>query len=133
MANFHPDNRGRQTGYCRPGLEAKGHPTLLDIAWAAGIYEGEGSVYSGHKNSESLLVVQKDTWILYKLQYLFGGSISLNSHHGTRSPCSTWRLCGSRARGFLLTIFTWLSPRRRQQALRYFTFKKGLRKGTDNK
>jgi hypothetical protein len=77
---------------------------MRDIAWAAGVFEGEGSI-----NRHNLRVAQKDHWLLVKLQALFGGSVY------PRAACSEWHLSGSRARGFALTIFSFMSPRRKAQ------------------
>lgn len=86
--------------------------TIKDIAWAAGIYEGEGTFSGGH----NVRVVQKDSWLIYELHKLFGGTISqYNGYH-------YWSLSGEKCRGFLLTIFTFLSPRRRDQILKYPLF-----------
>lgn len=84
-------------------------PTLADIYWAAGIYEGEGSCQN--TGSAVLHVTQKDQYILYRLQGFFGGSVR---PRGTRD-IHRWILSGRRARGFLFTIFTMLSQRRRAQ------------------
>jgi hypothetical protein len=92
-------------------------PLALDIAWAAGIFEGEGSV--GFNNSSaSAAVAQKDSWLCVKLQELFGGSI--NYYEGGNPPIRPcmyyrWQVHGSRARGFLMTIYAFLSPRRKGQ------------------
>jgi hypothetical protein len=87
-------------------------PSALDIAWAAGIFEGEG--YTGLTNECSVVVIsQKDPWLLLKLQRQFGGNVQ-NPNNG--STCYRWGIYGARARGFLMTIFTYLSPRRRIQA-----------------
>lgn len=87
----------------------------IDIAWAAGIYEGEGSVaFYGRKEPgrSRIIVVQKDPWILYRLQSLFGGSV--DGPYKSRNV-QMWRITGPRAAGFAMTIFSFLSPRRRQQ------------------
>lgn len=83
-------------------------PSVLDIAWAAGLFEGEGSASACSR----ACIVQKDTYILRKLQVLFGGTIRRN---GRGRDVFAWTICGGRARGFLYTIFTFLSPRRREQ------------------
>lgn len=88
------------------------HPTLSDLAWAAGIYEGEGSVHGRRDGQAS--VSQKHRWILDRLVALFGGTVRL---HGPRN-IYVWSVSGSRARGFLMTIFTFLSPWRRGQLTR---------------
>jgi len=96
---------GRKFGYLKPGLEPTVKPSLLDIAWAAGVYEGEGTV-----NARNISIAQKDKWILIRLRSLFGGSV-----YDYGNVCSAWQVSGARARGFALTIFSFLSPRRRLQ------------------
>jgi hypothetical protein len=98
------------TGRMRPGYDPVGHPVMKDIYWAAGIYEGEGSCHYSRRSIEAL-ISQKDRWILEKFKFLFGGSIP--PPH--KSGCSVWLLSGARARGFLMTIYSMLSPRRKLQ------------------
>lgn len=43
-ANLANPRAGRHTGYRDPRIEATEVPTRLGIAWAAGIFEGEGNV-----------------------------------------------------------------------------------------
>ena len=45
----------------KPELDATKTPTLLDIAWAAGVYEGEGTVHQRRIASAQTEVVQKKT------------------------------------------------------------------------
>jgi|SRR5882757_6076258 len=109
-------------GYCKPGLEATKSPTPQDIAWAAGIWEGEGSCQISRGTCRAT-VCQKDTWLLYKFQELFGGSVRTRdalkvSKIGNREyprTISEWYTSGARARGFLMTIYKFLSPRRKDQ------------------
>ncbi len=102
--------------------------TAIDIAWAAGIYEGEGScrraIYmpeskrTGKQNrTDKVAVLQKDPEILYRLQTLFGGNIGLNKKNHLGGACYVWTLSGHRARGFLMTILPLLSQRRLRQVL----------------
>lgn len=101
-----------------PALQPTLRPTLVDIAWAAGVYEGEGST-DYHSRATRVTVTQKDGWILHKFRALFGGSVRYEGRHtlyrGEYRGNHRWYLRGSRARGFLLTVFSWLSPRRRLQ------------------
>jgi hypothetical protein len=93
-------------------------PTLVDLAWAAGVWEGEGSViFAGTFRIE---VAQKDRWILDRLRERFGGSIYVRKEHylGGRYILHKWYLTGARGRGFAYSIFSWLSPRRREQVRR---------------
>lgn len=97
------------------------HPTPLDIAWAAGIYEGEG--YCKFKaRTQHCRVCQNDRWILDRLRDLFGGAVSCRTakslgNPNIHNPSYDWMLCGIRARGFLQTVFVLLSPRRKAQVL----------------
>lgn len=91
------------------------HPTMLDIAWAAGLYEGEGHcgvTSNGSKGSFYLKISQKDTFILEKLRAKFGGSLTPATD---TQVCAQWSVYGARARGFMYTIYSFLSPRRRSQ------------------
>lgn len=102
--------------------KATKHPSLIDIAWAAGIYEGEGctTMYGSRQVGRATIqVAQKDPWILDRLVELFGGSV-YKPAPSQRSECHTWRITGSRGAGFAQTIFTFLSPRRRAQMRRKF-------------
>ena len=98
-------------GWEKPNRKATETPSPFDIAWAAGIFEGEGCCADG----ASVAVTQKDTWLLYKLQTFFGGTVSLNYSNG----CSRWVLTRARARGFLMTVFYFLSPKRKLQVLSF--------------
>ena len=109
-------------------------PTTLDIAWAAGIFDGEGSCSSiknpdGTLKTQQVSVGQKDRWMCDRLRDLFGGYVSdhgirhwdhwigKKNHRGTHAGYS-WHIHGPRARGFLMTIYKFLSPRRQDQIKR---------------
>lgn len=98
-----------------PKLAAIEQPTVKDIYWAAGIYEGEGSCQDTSPSGSGLpsaAISQKDTWLLHKLVRLFGGKVYKRDKH---DACNMWVLNGARATGFLLTIYSLLSPRRQSQ------------------
>jgi hypothetical protein len=78
--------------------------------------EGEGSFFVnrsslGRYASAKCSAVQKQREPLERLQRLFGGS--LKPFKGGRY--SRWDAYGVRARGVMFTLFTFLSPRRREQ------------------
>lgn len=104
-----------------PTLIATERPTAHDIAWAAGLWEGEGSVHLT-RTGEVVSLSQADTWVLERFRALFGGRISLEKdpkgQKFTRRPVWRWRVCGPRARGFVQTILKFLSPRRKAQVAR---------------
>jgi hypothetical protein len=108
----------------KPGLQPRLTPSDLDIAWAAGVYEGEGSCSKGGhgKRSFVLSVAQKDPEVLYRLRDLFGGSV--REYPNNRGNLATgnqpftifaWRLCGDGARMFVAMTYSYLTARRKQQ------------------
>ena len=104
------------SGYLKPGYEATVHPKLVDIGWAAGIFEGEGSVgTSGPRKGQALTISQKDPWVLHRIKELFGGSVTGKAYGGTYR----WGAYGARARGIAMTFYSFLSPRRKMQLIRY--------------
>ena len=105
--------RSGMLGYCKPGLEATESPTLMQIAWAAGLYEGEGCCTRMGKGSQQVILGQKDPWVCDRMKTLFGGSIHERTMNG--EPFYDWHIHGARARGFLMTMFSFLSPRRQEQ------------------
>ena len=105
------------TLYKRRDLDATEHPTTTDIILAAGWYEGEG--HCRYFDTEAATITQQDLWILRRLKNKFGGSVSkLNGPNKSGSYCHHWRVCGTRARGFLMTIYQFLSPWRKAQIRR---------------
>ena len=120
---------GKANGIRFTGIEkgatkrATSTPTVQDVAWAAGIFEGEGHARLSN-NSANVRIGQKDAWLVERLAALFGGTIrfpregALSKINGRVYPNEQkyWDLTGSRARGFLMTIYKFLSPRRQAQA-----------------
>ena len=91
----------------RKGMDAVRRPTAIEVAWAAGIYEGEGSCVANHnsKGYESFVVSvnQNDPELLYRMREMFGGSIILcnRKFNGKPRPIYHWKICGDRARTFI--------------------------------
>lgn len=94
-------------------------PTVADFHWAAGIYEGEGSIHNQSGSSLQVTVSQKGRWLLDRLKALFGGGVYPRRVRGVRKSWQ-WAIGGVRGRGFIQSIYGLLSPRRQKQALRYF-------------
>ena len=94
---------------------------IRDLEWAAGFLEGEGSFSGGRWIRIGAAQVQK--WPLERLQRLFGGSIV--PHHvkstGKQQPCNQWRLTGHQAAAVMMTLFSLLSPRRKEQIVATLT------------
>ena len=95
-------------------------PTTADLAWAAGFMEGEGTFdanpVKGRRYARAT-AYQNNIEPLRKMQALFGGSIW---GFKARRPLATaightWQVHGARARGVMLTLWTFLSAKRRGQ------------------
>lgn len=103
----------------REGLDAVRRPTAIEVAWAAGIYEGEGCCVTGggKKNSFYASVSQKDPELLYRLRDVFGGRIALYNRKFNGKVCTIhhWVVCGDRGRTFLGVIYPFLTARRKAQ------------------
>jgi hypothetical protein len=104
----------RNLGRMKPGLNPTRHPEMKDVYWVAGIYEGEGccSINNSKSRVAEANIAQKDTWLLDKLKSLFGGHVCGSKSHPN---IGYWQISGTRARGFLMTIYSLLSPRRQGQ------------------
>lgn len=99
-------------------------PTMRDIGWVAALYEGEGTAAKNGKSSTTVQMKQKDPWVLERTQRLFGGNLVQRTYvragYGRDRDVTLWywTVHGPRARGFLMTIYPLLSPRRQTQARR---------------
>lgn len=95
-------------------LDATKMPTEIDIAWAAGIFEGEGHCrLCGNTNRGFMAsVVQKDTELLYRLRDWFGGSVN---RQGRKNDIHVWDCCGDRGRLFIALIYKFMTARRKVQ------------------
>lgn len=96
------------------------HPGIPDLAWAAGIFEGEGSACYASQTTR-LSVSQNKPWILSRLRLIFGGRVSIQKNRQnklSKNPQWLWSVSGARARGVGMTIYAWLSPHRQAQIRR---------------
>lgn len=100
-------------GLLNPRLAPTEKAMRDDIIWAAGIYEGEGHAAAlGRYPCAVVTIPQKGRWLPARLRSLFGGSVSPEQ----KSGIFIWTICGARARGFLMSVYGLLSPRRQEQA-----------------
>ena len=99
------------------------NPTIRDIAWAAGFLEGEGyfgRTTGGGVGTERITAGQKDEESLHKLIKLFGGTINIQRPKTSNlirktplTPLAYWCVAGARARGIMMTIYSFMSERRK--------------------
>ncbi len=111
-----------QLGRMKASLAPAATPTINDICWAAGLYEGDGSCgHDGHTSQHAeVQQVESGRWVTAKLRSLFGGSDlpvprKKGTHVAEDRTDFRWTVTGARARGFLQTIYVLLSPRRQEQ------------------
>lgn len=90
-------------------------PTDMDVAWIAGLYEGEGTCWGDSKGRIMAGIYQKDPEILFWCREMFGGNISQNRHKTPDKICNIWNLGGDNARAFLQVIYPFMSSRRKMQ------------------
>lgn len=97
-------------------------PTLADLAWAAGFLEGEGHFAGSYSKTQTVRACQVQREPLERLQAVFGGNIPERKYwnyaaaHNSQ-PIYRWSISGARARGVMMTLFTFMSPWRQQQIL----------------
>lgn len=86
-----------------------------DLYWAAGFMEGEGS-FMNQRNNISLSAVQVQREPLDRLHAMFGGSICKCKGRNERaSDYFKWQVTGTPAAGLAMTLFSLMSPRRKDQ------------------
>ena len=95
--------------------------TPIDIAWAAGFIEGEGSF--GNFTTAGVRAAQVQKEPLDRLQKMFGGKIYLhkrnrdNAKNANAKDIWVWYLYGSKAAGAIMSMLCLLSPKRFEQAV----------------
>lgn len=126
-------NRGKEYGPSKASLRPA---TMLDLYWAAGFLEGEGSFRAQSYKKKSgngrgwverridACQVQREP--LERLHAVFGGRIMLRTDAQVsvladgreihnRQPRYVWYVNSARAGGIMLTLYSFMSPKRREQ------------------
>ena len=91
-----------------------------DLAWAAGFIEGEGSFQYMRKHTIRVSACQVQKEPLTRLLTLFGGTLKLRPVPGGPSRPNwskqhVWVALGARAAGVMMTLFPFMSPKRKGQ------------------
>ena len=93
-------------------------PSIMDVAWAAGFLEGEGSFFAQAGKWAQVSATQVQREPLDRLASFFGGRVwERKSRRVSWQPTHWWRICGPRARGVSMTVYPLMSPRRQGQIL----------------
>ena len=113
--------RGMKRGRERPSTKfAAISPTMKELYWAAGFLEGEGSFNSANGSSR-ISADQVNRQPIGVLMGMFGGAAKQYTkrkypiHRTQPSPCWTWYVSGSRARGIMMTLYALVSDKRKAQ------------------
>lgn len=116
----------------RSGMLSK-HWTGLNLAWAAGLFEGEGCITQAKRKDNKfeyrhLTLEMSDKDIVDKFQNILGcGSIRhrIRTDKPNSKPTWQWNLTNSvQISAILYAIYPWLGIRRRQKALEAIRFLK---------
>lgn len=88
----------------------------IQLAWAAGFMEGEGSFSNSAKSSAKVSAAQVQREPLERLQNIFGGKIrSRNTRGFSNNSIWVWALPARRSVEVMMTLYVLMSPRRKQQ------------------
>lgn len=92
-------------------------PSNIDLAWAAGLLEGEGSFIWLASRRKLRVQMQHTDWdILIRLQKILGGIINDVPARENRKQCWNWGINRhSQAAGTMMMLFPFLGERRRSQ------------------
>ena len=93
-------------------------PTVRDLEWAAGFLEGEGNFRGVDKGEGTARVrcSQCNREPMDRIVALFGGSLTfLKRRSPERQDVWSWQLSGARARGVMLTLYSLMSQKRKEQ------------------
>jgi hypothetical protein len=93
-----------------------------EIAWMAGLLEGEGSFTSRNPKSKgriypypAIVVRMTDQEPIQRIANLFGTRISRRKDLPSGKPLYQATACSAKAAGWMMTLWVEMSPRRRQQ------------------
>ena len=92
--------------------------SLKDFSWAAGFIEGEGTfAFVSKNNSPQVKVSQVQRQPLGWLEEMFGGNICPVDRDPQTAvrKAYTWNLCGPPAIGLMMTLYAFMTVRRRGQ------------------
>lgn len=92
--------------------------TVKEIAWLAGLLEGEGC-FSKRKNCVTIQINMTDCDVVRKSANLVGAR-SVGRREDKRAnckPCFYWTIAGPRAAGWMMTVYP-LMGKRRQARIR---------------
>ncbi|QMP84247.1 HNH endonuclease [Streptomyces phage Coruscant] len=90
----------------------------IDLAWAAGLFEGEGTFHFVKGVGTDVAIQMTDEDVLLKMQNLFGGRVSVAyESKGNWKTCYRWTLgIKDDCEDFVRSIYPYLMSRRKEKA-----------------
>lgn len=103
--------------------------TIRDVAWIAGLFEGEGTIshsYNRFKGTKQyrLVICMTDKDVVEKAALIWGARVTgpFYSQHGRKPRYVTRLIKKSAVRGWLLTMYSFLGTRRCDKAREVLAF-----------
>lgn len=95
------------------GMATRNATSIVDLAWAAGFLEGEGSFgINGGSARVTAAQVQKEP--LDRMHRLFGGHLWLKQPNGVgNQPIWVWYVNSRRSAAVMMTLYSFMSPKRK--------------------
>lgn len=91
--------------------------TAADLAWVAGVFEGEGSISFVGKQGVTVKVSMTDEDVIRRLHAITGVGQVGGPYAGTNKPRYAWYVGNKhQVRSLLLALRPWLGERRGQRA-----------------
>lgn len=89
----------------------------FDIAWLAGVLEGEGSFFSRRNAVPVISVQMTDVDVIDRIGRTFGGYYTLKPNKCRPGRKSVYRVCanGARAAAWMMVLWTYMGERRRRR------------------
>src|SRR3990167_8245729 len=91
-----------------------------NIAWAAGLFEGEGSIYATPEEKIALQIVMTDEDVLRKFHFIIGCGAFYGPYtreYKFYKPYWTWSCSGSeKCQAILAALWCYLGVRRQEKA-----------------
>lgn len=89
----------------------------IDIAWAAGLFEGEGCFVFTYGKPKSAQIQMTDLDVLEKIHRLFGGTLNSSGKRQEHwKECWRWSVFSNDAKSFIEKILPYMMERRRGRA-----------------
>lgn len=89
--------------------------STVELAWLAGLLEGEGWFGLARKRCPTISVQMTDKDVVEKAARVMNGKLYRPYEKGTHRPVYRVQVAGASAIGWMLTLFTFLGERRRQR------------------